>query len=121
MSRVVPPLTSTPRSHPVRSRCFIFKVATDSRRMPVYRKIMNIPISRGRPRLITASTNASINVASGTPGGDVRWSFGRSSFSTGFVGSRSRFTSHRQKLESVDCRTRMVLKLDCLECEKPVS
>jgi hypothetical protein len=77
--------------------------------MPVYRRIMNIPISRGRPRLMTAFTNASINVASGTPGGDVRWSFGRSSFSTGFVASRSRFTSHTQQLESVDCRTRMVL------------
>src|SRR5688572_1072636 len=53
--------------------------------MPVYRKIGSIPISRGRPRLMTASASASINV-----------SFGRSSFSTGFVASRSRFTRRAQ-------------------------
>jgi hypothetical protein len=46
--------------------------------------IRNIPISCGRLRLITASTSASIGVP-------------------------SRFTSQRQKLDTVDCRTRIVV------------
>jgi hypothetical protein len=46
----------------------------------------------------------------GTCFGGVRSYRGRSSFATGFSVRHSRLTSHRQRLESVDCRDRIVLR-----------
>ena len=46
----------------------------------------------------------------GTCFGGSRWCGGLSSLATGFAASTSRFTSHAQKLDNADWRTRMVLR-----------
>jgi hypothetical protein len=64
--------------------------------------IRKIATSRGRRRAFAASTSASMIDAPGICLGGSQRCGGRSSLATGFAASTSRFTSHPQKLESVD-------------------
>jgi hypothetical protein len=67
MSLVVPPFTKTFRKPHSPSRWRTWSVATDSRRIPVYRRIRNIATSRGRFLCFAASTKASMIAGPGKP------------------------------------------------------
>src|SRR6266849_5304154 len=110
MSRVRPPLTTPPRNPHVASRCRIRKVATDSRRMPEYRRMRKMARSRGRCRRLAASTNASINAPLGTCAGGSDRCGGRSIFATGLVVRIARLTSQAHKLETKACLVLIVLR-----------